>query len=74
MQKTFGEFFKEKRLEKNLTQKQLAKQLFVSESAVSKWEKDVAHPDITVHQLSSLKLGYHLNLVFPAIVAPCYRI
>jgi len=48
MQKTFGEFFKEKRLEKNLTQKQLAKQLFVSESAVSKWEKDVAHPDITL--------------------------
>ena len=48
MEKTFGEFFKQKRLEKNLTQKQLAKLLFVSESTVSKWEKNVAHPDITL--------------------------
>ena len=48
MEKTFGEFFKQKRIEKNLTQKQLANQLFVSESTVSKWEKDVAHPDITL--------------------------
>lgn len=48
MEKTFGEFFKQKRLEKNLTQKQLASQLFVTESTVSKWEKNVAHPDITL--------------------------
>jgi transcriptional regulator with XRE-family HTH domain len=48
MEKTFGEFFKQKRLEKNLTQKQLANQLFVSESTVSKWEKNIAHPDITL--------------------------
>lgn len=48
MKKTFGEFFKEKRLEKNLTQKQLANQLFVTESTVSKWEKNVSHPDITL--------------------------
>jgi transcriptional regulator with XRE-family HTH domain len=48
MQKTFELFLKEKRQEKNLTQKELAKILFVSESAVSKWEKDVAHPDITL--------------------------
>ena len=48
MQKSFGLFLKEKRQEKNLTQKQLAEIMFVSESAVSKWEKDVAHPDITL--------------------------
>ena len=48
MQKTFGLFLREKRQEKNLTQKQLAEILFVSESAVSKWEKDIAHPDITL--------------------------
>ena len=48
MDKTFGMFLKEKRQEKDLTQKDLAKLLFVSESAVSKWEKDVAHPDITL--------------------------
>ena len=45
---TFGSYLKQKRQEKNLTQKELAKQLYVSESAVSKWEKDVAHPDITL--------------------------
>lgn len=45
---SFGDFLKQKRLEKNLTQKQLANILFVSESAVSKWEKGVSHPDITM--------------------------
>ena len=45
---TFGEFLKERRQELKLTQKSLAQNLFVTESAVSKWEKDVAHPDITL--------------------------
>ena len=48
MENSFGEFFKLKRQEKNLTQKQLAKKLFVSESTVSKWEKNVANPDISM--------------------------
>ena len=48
MGKTFGQFFKQKRQEKNLTQKDLSSKLFVSESAISKWERDVAHPDITL--------------------------
>lgn len=48
MEGNFGEFLKQKRQERNLTQKELAKLLFVSESAVSKWEKSVAHPDITL--------------------------
>ena len=48
MSLSFGEFLKDKRLDKNLTQKQLASLLFVSESAVSKWEKGVSHPDITM--------------------------
>lgn len=57
MENNFGEFFKQKRLEKNLTQKELAKTLFVSESAVSKWEKNVAHPDITLLPKLSKILG-----------------
>ena len=48
MQQSFGEFLKQKRQDKNLTQKELSKLLLVSESAVSKWEKDVAYPDITL--------------------------
>lgn len=48
MKNKFGDFLREKRLEKNLTQKELAKILFVSESAVSKWEKNAARPDIAL--------------------------
>lgn len=57
MENSFGRFLKEKRQEKGLTQKELAKLLFVSESAVSKWEKDVAHPDITLLPKLSEILG-----------------
>ncbi len=57
MENTFGGFLKQKRQEKNLTQKQLAKLLFVSESTISKWEKDVVHPDITVLPKLSEILG-----------------
>ena len=48
METSFGEFLKSKRQEKNLTQKELANLVFVTESAVSKWERNVAHPDITL--------------------------
>ena len=57
MSKSFGAFLKSKRQEKNLTQKELAKLLFVTESAVSKWEKNVAHPDITLLPKLSEILG-----------------
>ena len=57
MLNSFGAFLKGKRQEKNLTQKELAKLLIVSESAVSKWEKDVAHPDITLLPKLSEILG-----------------
>jgi len=48
MENSFGSFLKKRRQEKKLTQKELAAKLFISESAVSKWEKDVAHPDISL--------------------------
>lgn len=57
MGSSFGNFLKEKRLETNLTQKDLAKLLLVSESAVSKWEKDVARPDISLLTKISEILG-----------------
>ena len=46
--KTFGSFIKEKRIEKNYSQKDLAELLYVTESAVSKWERGVTYPDITL--------------------------
>jgi transcriptional regulator with XRE-family HTH domain/DUF4097 and DUF4098 domain-containing protein YvlB len=45
---TLGSFIKEKRIEKKYTQKQLDDILFVTESAVSKWERGIAYPDITL--------------------------
>ena len=44
----FGRYIKEKRKESGLSQKELAKQLFVSESAVSKWERGLSYPDMTL--------------------------
>lgn len=35
----FGQFLSKTRKSKGLTQKQLAQQLFVSDKAVSKWER-----------------------------------
>ena len=57
MHNSFGEFFRQKRLENNLTQKDLAKLLFISESTVSKWEKGVARPDISLLPKLSEILG-----------------
>ena len=57
MENTFGSFLKQKRQEKNLTQKQLANLLFVTVSAVNKWEKDVARPDISLLPKLSEILG-----------------
>ena len=46
--KTFGSFIKSKRIEKNYSQKDLAEILFVTEGAVSKWERGVSYPDISL--------------------------
>lgn len=46
--KTFGKFIREKRIEQGYSQQQLAELLFISESSVSKWERGVNYPDITM--------------------------
>jgi transcriptional regulator with XRE-family HTH domain len=45
---TFGQFVLLKRKENNLTQRDLAQRLYVTESAVSKWERGVSFPDISL--------------------------
>lgn len=45
---TFGAYIQKKRKEKGMSQKELAKQLFITESAVSKWERGKSYPDITL--------------------------
>lgn len=44
----FGAFVAELRKEKNLTQKELAEKLFVSDKTVSKWERGLSMPNIAL--------------------------
>ena len=46
MNKTMGTIISEARKEKNLTQADLATAMNVTDKAVSKWERDIACPDI----------------------------
>ena len=48
----FGNFIKELRKEKNMTQKELAEKIGLTDKAISKWERGLSFPDITM--LSSL--------------------
>ena len=43
---TFGQKLKKLRTENNLTQEELAEALFVTRTAVSKWETDKGYPGI----------------------------
>ena len=44
----FGEFVARLRKEKHLTQKELAEQLFISDKAVSKWERGLSMPNVSM--------------------------
>ena len=48
--KTFGSYIFQRRRELGMTQKDLAEKLYVTESAVSKWERGLSYPDITLLQ------------------------
>ena len=45
---TFGSHIRSLRKQNNLTQAQLADQLGVTDKAVSKWERDLSYPDLTL--------------------------
>ena len=47
---TFGAFICQRRKEMGMTQKEFAQKLYVTDSAVSKWERGLAYPDITLLQ------------------------
>lgn len=73
MKDSFGSFFKKKRLEKNLTQKQLANTLYVSESTVSKWENDAARPDLSLLPELAEILGVSEHELITASIDDEYR-
>ena len=45
---SFGEYLRKKRLELVMTQRDLARQLYVTESTVSKWERGLSYPDVSL--------------------------
>lgn len=58
---TLGKFIQSKRRECGLSQRELAEKLYVTESAVSKWERGVSYPDITMISgiCETLKISEH---------------
>ena len=43
-----GRFIAKKRRERNMSQKELAQHLNITDKAVSKWERGLSFPDITI--------------------------
>lgn len=56
----FGNFIIQLRKEKGLTQQQLAEKLYITDKAVSKWERGLSFPDITL--LKSLADVLEVNI------------
>ena len=46
--RSFGEYIRRKRQDLGLTQKELAETLFVTGSTVSKWERGLSYPDVSM--------------------------
>ena len=44
----FGKFIQKLRKEKNMTQKQLGEKLNITDKAISKWERGLSFPDISM--------------------------
>ena len=60
-QKNWGEFISQKRKEKKITQKELAKCLHVTDKAVSRWERGLRFPDINTLEPLADALGITLT-------------
>ena len=52
-----GAFIRDMRMERGLTQQQLADKLGITDKAVSKWERDICCPDITLLRPLAAALG-----------------
>ena len=55
-----GYFIAKKRKERNMSQKELAEHLHITDKAISKWERGLSFPDITVLIPLSEVLGVSL--------------
>ena len=62
----FGEYIRKKRLELGLTQRDLAQRLYVTESTVSKWERGLSYPDVSLVTAICGELGSSEHEFFAA--------
>lgn len=60
-QEKIGLFIKRKRIEKGLTQDQLASRLYVSSKTISRWERGLNIPDISILESLSIELEVTVN-------------
>lgn len=63
---SFGAYIRKKRMEAGLTQKELARRLFITESSVSKWERDLSYPDHALVPAVCRELGITEHEFFAA--------
>ena len=73
--RTMGEIISTQRKEKGMTQRELAEKLNITDTAVSKWERDIACPDInTIPKLAAaLDLSVDELLNFTPKEAPGHK-
>lgn len=69
-----GRFIAEQRKKKELTQKQLADMLGVTDKAVSRWETGKGYPDIEILKALSEKLNVSINELLSGEIIPQERI
>ncbi len=60
-QERIGKFILECRKEKGLTQEQLAEKLGISDRAVSKWERGLNMPDVSLFESLCMELNISIN-------------
>lgn len=53
-----GKFIAKLRKEKNMTQEQLAEKMGVSINAVSKWERGLSFPDVSLYKKTMQRVRY----------------
>lgn len=56
-----GQFIAEQRRKKKLTQQQLGDKLYVTDKAVSKWERGLSFPDISILEKLAIELGVDVS-------------
>ena len=69
-QKKLGKIIAEKRKEKNMTQEELGEKIGVVGSSVSKWERGLTAPDISILPLLAKELGINIDELLSGNINP----